>query len=68
MLNNRRALYRMLEPYNAHILSAHEHYNENYSPEPHLFEHVHAPLSTDVYKRQASTGASLPADGATISR
>lgn len=36
----------MLEPYNAHILSAHEHYNENYTPEPHLFEHVHAPLST----------------------
>ena len=46
VLNNRRALYRMLEPYNAHILSAHEHYNENYTPEPHLFEHVHAPLST----------------------
>lgn len=46
VLNNRRALYEMLEPYNAHILSAHEHYNENYTPVPHVFEHVHAPLST----------------------
>ena len=46
VLNNRRALYKLLEPYRAHILSAHEHYNENYTPVPHVFEHVHAPLST----------------------
>lgn len=46
VLNNRRALYKLLEPYNAHILSAHEHYNENYQPVPHVLEHVHAPLST----------------------
>ena len=46
VLNNRRALYKLLEPYQAHILSAHEHYNENYTPVPHVFEHVHAPLST----------------------
>lgn len=46
VLNNRRALYDLLKPYNAHILSAHEHYNENYEPVPHVFEHVHAPLST----------------------
>ena len=46
VLNNRRALYKLLEPYNAHILSAHEHYNENYLPVEHVFEHVHAPLST----------------------
>lgn len=46
VLNNRRALYRLLEPYRAHILSAHEHYNENYLPVEHVFEHVHAPLST----------------------
>ena len=46
VLNNRRALYKLLEPYNAHILSAHEHYNENYQPMGHVFEHIHAPLST----------------------
>ena len=46
VLNNRRALYKLLEPYRAHILSAHEHYNENYRPVEHVFEHVHAPLST----------------------
>lgn len=46
VLNNRRALYELLEPYRAHILSAHEHYNENYQPVEHVFEHVHAPLST----------------------
>lgn len=46
VLNNRRALYALLAPYRAHILSAHEHYNENYQPAEHIFEHVHAPLST----------------------
>lgn len=46
VLNNRRALYKVLEPYNAHIMSAHEHYNQNYHPVKHVFEHVHAPLST----------------------
>ena len=45
-LANYKALHRLLEPYRAHILSAHEHYNENYTPVPHVFEHVHAPLST----------------------
>jgi 3',5'-cyclic AMP phosphodiesterase CpdA len=43
-LQNRRALYKMLEPYNAHIMSGHEHYNENYVLNDHLFEHVHAAL------------------------
>lgn len=46
VLNNRRALYKVLEPYRAHIMSAHEHYNENYLSVEHVFEHVHAPLST----------------------
>lgn len=46
VLNNRQALYKLLEPYRAHILSAHEHYNENYVPVTHVVEHVHAPLST----------------------
>ncbi len=46
VVNNREVLYTLLKPYNAHIMSAHEHYNENYVLSPHLFEHVHLPLST----------------------
>lgn len=42
---NRNALYRILEPYNAHICSAHEHYAENYIISDSLLEHVHPPLS-----------------------
>ncbi|GHV23688.1 hypothetical protein FACS1894174_09730 [Bacteroidia bacterium] len=44
VLQNRRILYKMLESYNAHILSGHEHYNENYILGNRLFEHVHAAL------------------------
>jgi 3',5'-cyclic AMP phosphodiesterase CpdA len=44
VLQNRRALYKMLEPFNAHIMSGHEHYNENYIINDHIFEHVHAAL------------------------
>jgi hypothetical protein len=44
VMQNRQALYKMLEPYQAHILSGHEHYNENYRLNDHLFEHVHAAL------------------------
>lgn len=43
--NNRKALFKLLGPYKAHICSAHEHYAENYVLSDHLFEHVHAPLS-----------------------
>ncbi|MDR3261799.1 MAG: FAD-dependent oxidoreductase [Tannerella sp.] len=43
-VQNRRALYKMLEPYRVHILSGHEHYNENYVLNDRLFEHVHAAL------------------------
>ncbi len=46
VLNNRKALYELLKPYRAHIMSAHEHYNENYTLQDGIFEHVHAPLST----------------------
>ena len=42
---NRNALYDILEPYNAHLLTAHEHYAENYVMSDRLFEHVHPPLS-----------------------
>jgi len=44
VLQNRQALYKMLEPYNAHIFSGHEHYNENYLIKDNIFEHVHTSL------------------------
>ena len=46
VMNNRSHLYELLKPYNAHIMSGHEHYNENYVLADNLYEHVHAPLST----------------------
>lgn len=46
VMNNRSHLYELLKPYNTHIMSGHEHYNENYVLADNLYEHVHAPLST----------------------
>lgn len=46
VLGNRQTLFKMLQPYNAHIMSGHEHYNENYILSDSLYEHCHAPLST----------------------
>lgn len=46
VLGNRQALFSLLKPYNAHIMSGHEHYNENYILADNLYEHCHAPLST----------------------
>lgn len=45
IITNRKALYKILEPYNAHLCSAHEHYAENFIIQDNIFEHVHAPLS-----------------------
>lgn len=55
ILLNRSALYEILKPYNAHLLTAHEHYNENYKPAPHITEHVHAPLSTNFWQTPQSS-------------
>lgn len=46
VLGNRQKLFSMLKPYNAHIMTGHEHYNENYIFSDKLYEHCHAPLST----------------------
>lgn len=46
ILGNRQALFNILKPYNAHIMTGHEHYNENYVFNDRLYEHCHAPLST----------------------
>lgn len=45
IVGNRRELYRLLAPYEAHLCTAHEHYAENYLLDGGLIEHVHAPLS-----------------------
>lgn len=39
-ISNRQALYRLLEPFKAHIMSGHTHFNENVI-EGSTFEHVH---------------------------
>ncbi|MDE7386683.1 MAG: calcineurin-like phosphoesterase family protein [Muribaculaceae bacterium] len=46
VVSNRQALFNILKPYNAHIMTGHEHYNENYIFSDKLYEHCHAPLST----------------------
>lgn len=46
VLSNRQALFNILKPYNAHLMTGHEHYNENYIFSDKLYEHCHAPLST----------------------
>jgi hypothetical protein len=44
VIQNRQALYNILTPYQAHIFSGHEHYQENYVLRHNLFEHVHGAL------------------------
>ena len=45
VLQNREELYALLEPFNVHIFSGHEHHVENYEIKENLFEHVHTTLS-----------------------
>lgn len=45
VVSNRQALFSILKPFNAHIMSGHEHYNENYVLADNLYEHNHAALS-----------------------
>ncbi len=42
---NRKALFKILEPFNAHILAGHSHTQWNTILSPTLFEHVHAAAS-----------------------
>lgn len=41
MVSNREHLYEILEPFNAHILSGHTHFNENIQIKENLYEHCH---------------------------
>ncbi len=43
--NNRRALFDVLKNYNVHLLTAHEHYAENFILSDKMIEHVHPPIS-----------------------
>lgn len=43
-LQNRQALYSLLKPFNAHLISGHMHRNENYIIKENLFEHVQGAL------------------------
>ncbi|KEO71883.1 calcineurin-like phosphoesterase C-terminal domain-containing protein [Anditalea andensis] len=40
-VSNRQHLYKILEGYNAHIMSGHTHFNDNMILGDHLFEHCH---------------------------
>lgn len=44
IVNNRQHLYKLLEPYNTHILSGHTHFNDNMLLKDNLFEHCHGTL------------------------
>lgn len=44
VLQNRKALYQLLEPFRVHILSGHEHYQENYLISNNITEHVNSAL------------------------
>lgn len=41
VVSNRRELYRILEPYKAHIMSGHTHFNEKVFEGDNIVEHVH---------------------------
>ncbi|WP_439183378.1 calcineurin-like phosphoesterase C-terminal domain-containing protein [Carboxylicivirga taeanensis] len=44
-ISNRLALYKILEPYKAHILSGHEHCNQNLQHKENIYEHICASVS-----------------------
>jgi hypothetical protein len=41
VVSNRRELYRLLEPYKAHIMSGHTHFNEKIITGNNIVEHIH---------------------------
>lgn len=41
VVSNRKELYRMLKPYNVHIMSGHTHFNEKVFEGDNIIEHVH---------------------------
>ncbi len=55
---NRNALFKILEPFNAHILAGHSHTQWNTIISPMLFEHVHAAASGAWWQGDISTDGS----------
>lgn len=47
---NIEPLFKMLEPYNAHIFTGHEHYNRNIIHSPTLYEHNTAAISGSFWQ------------------
>lgn len=41
IVNNREHLYKLLEPFTAHIMSGHTHFNDNIKLADNLYEHCH---------------------------
>ncbi|RNL77365.1 metallophosphoesterase [Sinomicrobium pectinilyticum] len=41
IVNNRKHLYKILEPFTAHIMSGHTHFNDNMKLADNLYEHCH---------------------------
>ena len=50
VLQNRRHLYEMLKPYNSHIFSGHQHYNDNFVITGNLYEHIHAAICASYWQ------------------
>jgi len=55
---NRQALYKILEPFNTHILAGHSHTQWNTIISPKLHEHVHAAASGAWWQGDISTDGS----------
>lgn len=57
VLNN-KALYKILEPYNTHILAGHTHTQSNNLIKPNIFEHIHAAACGAWWQGEISTDGS----------
>ena len=55
---NRNALFKILEPYQVHLLAGHSHTQWNTVASPTLFEHVHAAASGAWWQGEVSTDGS----------
>jgi beta-glucanase (GH16 family) len=55
---NRNALFKILEPFNVHILAGHSHTQWNTLISPGIFEHVHAAASGAWWQGEISTDGS----------
>lgn len=52
MVTNREHLYKLLKPYQVHIMSGHTHWNENWEKD-NIFEHNHGTVCGAWWRKQA---------------